>query len=389
MPSLLVTNDFPPKVGGIQSYLAELWSRLPPAETTVLTTPHPDAAEYDAGLAFRVERVKQKVLLPTRGVATRADALAREVGADVIFVDPMLPLGLIGPRLSAAPYLVIAHGAEITVPARLPLSRALARRVVRHAAGVVAAGDYPARQCERAAGRAVPHVVIPPGVDPERFRPIDAARRAEVRRRYRIDPDRPLVLGLSRLVPRKGFDVLIEAIAGLDDSVQLAIGGSGRDERRLMDLAVSHQVQGRVRFLGRVPDAELADLYASADVFSMLCRDRWLGLEAEGFGIVFVEAAACGVPSVAGRSGGSHEAVVDGETGLVVPPRDVEAVRAALGRLLADGELRARLGRAARDRAARELSYAVLARRLLPLTRGDLRGFAGAGGPGDPGSAPR
>jgi phosphatidylinositol alpha-1,6-mannosyltransferase len=375
MTSLLVTNDFPPKVGGIQSYLSELWQRLPPAETTVLTTPHLDAPAFDAGLAYRVERVRSRVLMPTREVAKRADALAREVGADVVFVDPMLPLGLIGPRLGAAPYIVIAHGAEITVPGRLPGSHALGRRVLRGAAGVVAAGEYPAAACARTAGRPVPHVVIPPGVDPERFRPVDAETRAAVRKQYRIDPDRPLILGLSRLVPRKGFDVLIRALAGLDDSVQLAIAGTGRDERRLMDLAVSHEVHPRVRFLGRLPADEIAPLYASADVFSMLCRDRWGGLEAEGFGIVFVEAAACGVPSVAGRSGGSHEAVVDGETGFVVPPDDVDAVRDALARLLGDDELRSRLGAAARERAVRELSYAVLAERLLPLSRGELGGL--------------
>jgi len=379
--SLLVTNDFPPKVGGIQSYLSELWQRLPPEETTVLTTPHPHAAEFDASLAFRVERVQSKVLWPSRAVSRRVDALAREVGADVIFVDPMLPLGLIGPRLRGAPYIVIAHGAEITVPGRLPGSAALGRRVLRGAAGVVAAGEYAADACVRTARRPVPRVVIPPGVDPARFHPIDPAERADVRRRYRLDPERPLVLGLSRLVPRKGFDVLIRALAGLDDSVQLAIAGGGRDERRLMDLAVSHQVHPRVRFLGRVADEEIAPLYASADVFSMLCRDRWGGLEAEGFGIVFVEAAACGVPSVAGRSGGSHEAVVDGETGYVVEPRDVESVRAALARLLGDDTLRARFGAAARERAVRELSYDVLTERLLPLTRGHLDGLGLGGSP--------
>jgi phosphatidyl-myo-inositol dimannoside synthase len=373
--SLLVTNDFPPKVGGIQSYLSELWRRLPPEETTVLTTPHVDAAAFDAALDYRVERVRDKVLFPKPAVAKRADALAREVGADVVFVDPMLPLGLIGPRLRSAPYVVIAHGSEITVPGRLPGSHALGKRVLRGAAGVIAAGEYPAAACVRTAGRPGPHVVIPPGVDPERFRPIDAGARDAVRRKYRIDPERPLIVGLSRLVPRKGFDVLIRALAGLDDSVQLAIGGSGRDERRLMDLAVSHQVHPRVRFLGRVPDDELAPLYASADVFAMPCRDRWAGLEAEGFGIVFVEASACGVPSVAGRSGGSHEAVIDGETGFVVEPRDVDAVRDALARLLGDDALRARMGAAARDRAVRELSYDVLVAKLLPLTRGDLGGL--------------
>ena len=147
-------------------------------------------------------------------------------------------------------------------------------------------------------------------------------------------------------MPRKGFDVVIDACATLD-GVQLAIGGAGRDRRRLERRAAG----GRVQFLGRVPDAELAALYACADVFAMCCRERWGGLEAEGFGIVFLEAAACGVPAVAGRSGGSHEAVADGETGFVVAPKDVAAVRAAIDRLVADPDRRAQMGAAARRRA--------------------------------------
>jgi phosphatidyl-myo-inositol dimannoside synthase len=186
------------------------------------------------------------------------------------------------------------------------------------------------------------------------------------RERFGLDATRPLVLGLSRLVPRKGFDVVLDAVAGLPD-VQLAIAGAGRDRARLGRRARSHTT-----FLGRVPDAELPALYACADVFAMCCRERWAGLEAEGFGIVFLEAAACGVPSVAGRSGGAHEAVVDGETGFVVPPRDVSAVRAGLQQLLADPDLRLRMGTAARRRACGEFAYDDLVERLAPLARGEL-----------------
>jgi phosphatidylinositol alpha-1,6-mannosyltransferase len=273
--------------------------------------------------------------------------------------------------LRAAPYVVVAHGGEITGYARMPGSHALARRVMRGAAAVVAAGSYPAHAADDAAGRPLAGVVIPPGVDGARFRPADSDARAATRRRFGLDPDRPLVLGLSRLVPRKGFDVVIEAMSGVDgsalDGVQLAIGGAGRDRSRLERLA-----RGRVQFLGRVTDADLPALYACADVFAMCCRDRWRGLEAEGFGIVFLEAAACGVPAVAGRSGGSHEAVADGETGFVVPPRDVDAVRRAIGRLIDDEELRARLGAAARRRAVEEFGNDDLATRLEPVARGDL-----------------
>ncbi len=372
MTSLLVTNDFPPKVGGIQSYLYELWRRLPSDETTVLTAASLDAAEWDAKQRFRVERVRQRVLLPKPGLARHIDALATEVDADVIFLDPALPLGLVGPRLQAAPYIVVAHGAEITVPGRLPGGRLLARSVLRAAAGVVAAGTYPARIATTVAGTELPALIVPPGVDPDRFRPLAPDARAAVRRRFGLDPDRPLVLGLSRLVPRKGFDVLIDAVACLDSDVQLAIGGGGRDAGRLASRAARRGIAARMRFLGRVPEDDLAGLYACADVFAMLCRERWGGVEAEGFGIVFVEAAACGVPAVAGRSGGAHEAVVHGETGLVVEPRDVGGVRAALERLLRNDALRARFGTAARRRAVNELSYDRLVTHLLPLTRGDL-----------------
>ncbi|MFL6241671.1 MAG: glycosyltransferase family 4 protein [Acidimicrobiia bacterium] len=372
MTSLLVTNDFPPKVGGIQSYLYELWRRLPPEETHVLTTPYAGAADWDAAQRFNIERVRQRVLLPSPRLARRVDAMARERGADVIFLDPVLPLGLVGRRLRAAPHVLIAHGAEVNVPGRLPGSRTLARRVLHAAAGLVAAGEYPARVAARVAGAALPTLVVPPGVDPDRFGPPSAAERVAARHRFGLAADRPLVLGLSRLVPRKGFDVLIDAVAGLDPVVQLAVGGAGRDARRLARRASDRGITERWTFLGRVPEADLAALYGCADVFAMLCRERWGGLEAEGYGIVFVEAAACGVPSIAGRSGGSHDAVVDGETGFVVDPHGAGGVRAALDRLLGDDALREQLGAAARKRAGEELAYDRQVERLLPVTRGNL-----------------
>ncbi|MFO7589626.1 MAG: glycosyltransferase family 4 protein [Acidimicrobiia bacterium] len=374
MTSLLATNDFPPKIGGIQTYLHELWRRLPADATTVFTTRHPEAAAWDASQPFRVERTTQRFLLPTRAMARRVDALATEVDADVVFLDPMLPLGHVGPRLRRAPYVVVAHGAEITVYGRIPGSASVARRVLRSAAGVVVAGEYVAGMVERVAGRPVPMLAVPPGVDPARFVPLDEAARSAARARLGLDRDRPLVLGVSRLVPRKGFDVLIDAVARLD-GVQVAIAGTGRDAARLARRVRSRggeDLASRVHLLGRVPDADLPALYGSADVFAMLCRERWGGLEAEGFGIVFLEAAACGVPAVAGRSGGAHEAVVDGDTGVVVDPGDVGAVRDAIADLLADDGARRRMGQAALARARSEYSYDTLAGRLAPLAAGDL-----------------
>jgi phosphatidylinositol alpha-1,6-mannosyltransferase len=367
--SLLATNDFPPKVGGIQSYLYELWRRLPGPETTVFTTSYPGASDWDAQQGFRVERANEGLLLPARRIRRRVDALAREVGASVVFLDPMLPLGSIGPHLTAAPYVVIAHGAEVTVYGRLPVGGALGKRVLQGAAGVLAAGEFAARVAAGVAGGPVPTLVLPPGVDPQRFRPLDAETRRSARERLGFPTDVPLVLGVSRLVPRKGFDVLIDAVAGLDDA-HVAIVGAGRDRGRLARRA--QRLGPRAHFLGRVSDDDLPALYGSADVFAMPCRERWRGLEAEGFGIVFLEAAACGVPAVAGRSGGAHEAVVDGETGYIVEPRDAQHVRDALARLLGDAELRGRLGAHARRRVESEFSYDLLATRLAPLAGGDL-----------------
>jgi phosphatidylinositol alpha-1,6-mannosyltransferase len=368
---LLVTNDFPPKIGGIQSYLYELWRRLPPGDATVFTTHYRGDAQWDAEQQFRVVRARERQFFPTRSLAERIDGLARGIDASVILLDPWLPLGQLGPRLTAAPYVVVVHGAEVTVPGRLPGSRQLGRRVLRGAAGVVAAGRYAAREAEHAAGEPLRGVVVPPGVDVERFRPLTDADRRATRQKFGLDADRPLVLAVSRLVPRKGFDVLIDAVAGLPD-VELAIAGAGRDRARLERRAQGRDIADRVRFLGRVPDDDsFPRLYASADVFAMPCRDRWGGLEAEGFGIVFLEAAAAGLPVVAGRSGGSDEAVIDGETGFVVEGRALD-VRAAVAALLADDTLRRRMGAAARARAVLEFSYDTLAARLAPVVAGDL-----------------
>jgi phosphatidyl-myo-inositol dimannoside synthase len=368
MSHLLVTNDFPPKLGGIQSYLWELWRRLDPATFTVLTTPYDGAAAWDAEQPFRVVRTSQKVLLPTPSLARRIDALAAETGAGLVLLDPALPLGLLGPRL-ATPYGLVLHGAEVTVPGRLPGSRALLGRVLRGAVEVVAAGGYPAAEAERAAGRSLPVTVVPPGVDPERFRPLDPERRAKARALFDLPADGRVVASLSRLVPRKGMDVLIEAAARLAPErpdLVVAIGGSGRDRRRLERLVAS--TGAPVRLLGRVPDDDLADLYGCADVYAMLCRNRWGGLEQEGFGIVFLEAAACAVPQIAGASGGAAEAVAHGVTGLVVDtPGDAVAAAGALATLLDDPERRATMGAAARRRVEDELAYDVLARRLAEV----------------------
>jgi len=362
---LLVTNDFPPKIGGIQSLLWEWWRRLPPDSFAVLTSPYAGTVEFDAAQPFHIERTREPVLLPHPWMVQRVNEMAARVGADLVVLDPALPLGLIGPSLQL-PYDVVLHGAEVTVPGRLPLSKQTLAHVLRRARHIVAAGGYPAAEAEHAAGRTLPITVVPPGVDTERFVPLTPTQRGEARAHFGFPDDAEVVVGISRLVPRKGFDTAIRAAALLRTSrpnLVLAIAGGGRDEARLRQLA--EQLDAPARFLGRVSNDDLPLLYGCADLYTMLCRNRWGGLEQEGFGIVFLEAAACGVPQVAGDSGGAAEAVDDGVTGVVVrEPDDPRQVAAAFERLLDDPAQRRAMGVAGRARAVAEFSYDVLAHRL-------------------------
>lgn len=368
---LLVTNDFPPKVGGIQHLLYEWWRRLPPDRVAVLTTPYEGAREWDARQAFEVRRVREGWLLPHVLTARRIREYARAHRADFVVLDPALPLGAVGPRLGI-PYAVVLHGAEITVPARIPVARAALRRVLRGAERVIASGTYPAEEARRVAGDDLDVRVVYPGVDTVRFRPMDAREREVARRSLGVDAEAELVVGVSRLVPRKGFDVLIAAVARLARErprLRLLIGGDGRDRERLAGLVAS--LGAPARLLGRVDDAALPLLYGCADVAAMPCRSRWGGLEQEGFGIVFAEAAACGVPQLAGRSGGATDAVVHGETGIVLDdPRSADACAAAIGRLLDDPDGRARMAVASRRRAESVLDYDVLAAQLADALPG-------------------
>lgn len=380
---LLVTNDFPPKIGGIQNYLWELWRRLPPDTFSVYTTPYPGATTFDARQAFSVERSPEPVIGPYPWLIKRLDAIAEAEGAGLILLDPAIPLGIIGPRLGR-PYGVVLHGAEVTIPGRLPISRQLLANTLRSASLVIAAGHYALAEAERCAGKTLPAVVVPPGVDLDRFAPAEDKQRMAARRHLGLDDDDFVVATVNRLVPRKGMHQLVEAAGllrqantsadhrGVDGDpdfdlggrqLQVLIGGTGRQERQLASLIEERRAP--VRLMGRISDEEVVDLYHAADAMAMLCHDRWFGLEQEGFGIVFLEAAAAGIPQVAGRSGGAHEAVVDGETGVVVAdPEDPRAVAAVLASLSRDPDRCRELGRAARLRAEEQFGYERLAKRL-------------------------
>ena len=385
---LLVTNDYPPKTGGIQVYLHELWRRLEPGRAVVLTaSSHADCEVFDDASDVVIERVAASTLFwPSPRALAAIEAAIERHQPDLVLLDPAWPLGLLGPRLSR-PYGVVLHGAEVTIPGRLPLIASSLRYVLRHAALAVCAGNYPAAEARRNAAEWMPPMIhVAPGVDTERFVPIEQSRREKIRTELGLSPSAFLVCSYSRLVPRKGMDTLIRASALLAASypqLQVAIGGAGRDRERLEKLA--RKLGAPVIFLGRVPDDMLPGWVASSDLMVMDCRSRWGGLEQEGFGIVFLEAAAAAVAQVAGRSGGSHEAVRHGETGLVVArPSNEGDLAASISRLLTDAQLRSHFAQRARSVAVQEFDWRVLAQSLAaglaPYDHGavDLSAVGGA-----------
>jgi phosphatidylinositol alpha-1,6-mannosyltransferase len=365
---LLVTNDFPPKTGGIQVYLYELWRRLEDGRASVLTaSSHPDAASFDASSQVVVERVANSTLfLPTWRAYRDIEAAIERHQPDLVLFDPAWPLGLLGPHLSR-PYGVVLHGAEVAIPSRIPFVASSLRYVLKHAAVAICAGSYPESQLVRnAAEYACPVIQIPPGVDTSRFTPLTPADRHRVRAGMGFGEDEFLIASYSRLVPRKGMDTLIRASARLADNfdnLRVVIGGDGRDRARLERLAAT--LRAPVTFLGRVDDELLPRWIASSDLMVMDCRSRWFGLEQVGFGIVFVEAAACALAQIAGRSGGSDEAVVDGVTGLVVANSNSDRDLAnAIAELVLDDDRRHVYAQRARELAQANFSWEALAAEL-------------------------
>ena len=365
---LLVTNDFPPKTGGIQVYLEELWRRLETGRSVVLTaSSHPDAIAFDRESELEIVRVPASTIyLPTPRAKRAIEVAIAQHDPALVLLDPAWPLGLLGPGLSR-PYGVILHGAEVTIPARLPLVASSLRYVLRHAAVAVAAGAYVEGEARRCAAEYAPPILqVPPGVDTARFVPPSSDARHEARARLGLADGDLLVASYSRLVPRKGMDTLIRASALLArdfPNLRVQIGGAGRDASRLEKLI--GRLHAPVELIGRVADEDLVGWLGASDLMVMDCRRRWLGLEQEGFGIVFVEAGACGVATVAGRSGGSHEAVEDAVTGVVVDnPRDSRALASAMATLLSDAPRREDLGARAAIVTRERFDWDVLAARL-------------------------
>ena len=341
-----MTNDFPPRVGGIQSYLHNIYRRLDAHEVTLLAPAYPGDSAFDAAQSFEVVRHPTRIYWPTPAIRRRVAGLARSRRADAVAFGAVLPMNLVASGIDV-PVIVHTHGFEVAW-ARLPALAQTLRRIGERASLVTAVSDFTARFVRRAMGEETRIELVRTGVDLDRFHP--SVDGAEVRKRAGV-AGRPVVCCVSRLVARKGQDTLIAAMPAIkrtvpDAALLLVGGGPARD--RLERSATRHGVSRDVAFAGEVPESELAAHYAAGDVFAMPVRSRFAGLEVEGLGLVYLEAQACGRPAITGDSGGAPEAVIPGETGFVAGGRDIRAVADACARLLADPSLRERMGAAAR-----------------------------------------
>ncbi|MFD7806231.1 glycosyltransferase family 4 protein [Streptomyces cellulosae] len=376
--TLIVTNDFPPRPGGIQAFLHNMALRLDPERVVVYASTWKRTREgveataaFDAEQPFTVVRDRTTMLLPTPAATRRAVGLLREHGCTSVWFGAAAPLGLMAPalrRAGAERIVAATHGHEAGW-AQLPAARQLLRRIGESTDTITYLGEYTRSRIARALTpeAAARMVQLPPGVDEKTFHP--GSGGDEVRARLGLT-DRPVVVCVSRLVPRKGQDTLIRAmpaiLAAEPDAALLIVGG-GPYEKDLRRLAADTGVAASVRFTGSVPWSELPAHYGAGDVFAMPCRTRRGGLDVEGLGIVYLEASATGIPVVAGDSGGAPDAVLDGETGWVVrgdsPAETAERVTA----LLADEELRRSMGRRGRDWVEEKWRWDLLADKLKTL----------------------
>jgi phosphatidylinositol alpha-1,6-mannosyltransferase len=352
---LILTNDYPPDAGGIQQYVRSLAERFP-GEVLILAPRASRAMHGDeaAGTHVRIVRARHSFLWPTPGVLRWIERNAASFAPEAVLFASPFPLAGLGPRLRArfrVPQGVLTHGAEVMVPAGIPVVRKLVTGPLRRADVVFTNSRFTTGGIERLLRRPAHYLGV--GVDAEVFSPGARAARP-----------RPVVGTVSRFVPRKRQADVVDAVAALrarGHDLELLVVGRGRLERSLRRRADARAVP--TRFEIDVEWSRLPGLYREMDVFALPCRSRWMGLEAEGLGIVFLEAAASGLPVVAGNSGGAPETVVHGETGFVV--RDREELEAALDRLLSDPTEAAATGARGRERMRREFSWDDVVVRLV------------------------
>ncbi len=332
--TLVITNDFPPRRGGIESFVFSLCNAMPPDGVVVYTARMPGWESIDSAVPYPVIRDRAGMLLPTRRLGRQVRAAADAHGCDQVMFGAAAPLGLLarGLRRHAGVTFIraLSHGHEVWW-ATVPVTRQLLRRIGDDVDVLTYVSEFCRQKISKALSESAAARMEPlsPLVDPTRFRPgLDGSTW---RRSLDIEPNRPVVLSAARLVRRKGHDTLVRAWPGVlrsEPGAVLVIVGDGPSQGRLARMARRRQLEDCVRFVPAVPWGDMPGLYAMADVFALPCRTRLWGLEPEAFGIAFQEAGASGLPLVVGESGGAREAAQGYPSVVVEDPADpVEVAR--------------------------------------------------------------
>jgi phosphatidyl-myo-inositol dimannoside synthase len=372
-PQLLLSYDFPPMGGGIARWMGELAKRYPSGRLIVSTGQFGEGGLRDQHFASCIDRlpVPSSRLRSVPGIvrwSRRARALARSHRAEFVWCGNLKPAAYPAKWVKArlgVPYGILLHGGDL-LTLRQQVSRSYAkRRVARSLLGsaalLVCNSGYTAGLCRSVLsdlGVTAPNDrvhTVPLGTDPEIFRP--GLGTGEVKRRYGL-AGRRWLLSVARLTRHKGIDVGMQVLAQLAPEypdLGYAVVGTGDDLSELESMGRGLGIADRINFLGQVPEADLPQVYNSAEIY--LGLSRIMPERVEGFGISLVEASACGLPVIAGISGGIPETVEDGVSGLLVSPEQVNQVSAAVRSLLNDRSLAAKLGSNGRERVERYYNW--------------------------------
>jgi phosphatidylinositol alpha-1,6-mannosyltransferase len=354
---LCITNDFGPRAGGIETFVHGLIERMPYGSVTVYTSSQGDTSQFDASwlknFGVSVIRDKSKILLPTPRVLRITQRLVREEKFTAIFFGAAAPLGLLahGLRRAGAVRLVaLTHGHEVWWAKVWPF-KFLLRRIGSGLDAMTYLGGYTKGEIAKALKRKDQEslVHIAPGIDTVHFSP--QGDLSELRKKLELHGKR-LIVSVGRLVHRKGQDTLVEALPQIIEEfpdAHLLFIGVGPHLQYIHKRAIELGVLSHISFAGRVPYDEIPQFIGLGEIFAMPSRSRLAGLEVEGLGIVYLEASACGLPVVGGKSGGAPDALLEGETGFAVDGRNSADVAEAILRLLRDPEMGLQMGKRGRE----------------------------------------
>jgi len=369
--SLLITNDFPPIVSGISTVFYQIWKRLPSDRTMILAPKAPGCDEFDKKEPFHI--IRKRIPTGESGKTKLVKMIfnifyalcyAKKYNIGKLHCGQILsvgPAGLICKKLFGVKYNVYVYGSETLRFGNSRMMSWLMKKVIEEAEELVPNSEFTLHEYERWGVPREKMVTIVPGVDTVFFHPEGKSQYLVEKHRLQ---NKQIIMTVGRLDERKGHDMVIRAMTYLikrfPDVVYMIVG-KGREEQRLKNLADNLKLQDRVVFTGFVADESLPDYYNLCDVFVLPNRETeshdQLKGDYEGFGVVFLEASACGKPVIAGKSGGSCEAVVDGITGLMVDPRSDDDIAHAIERILEDKSFAGRLGMAGRNRAEKEFDW--------------------------------